>query len=168
MIIPVSSLVDHDGIRDDDSGGGGSLITIKKITADNWYTCTLLESTEEQRVLFPAPAVFWLAETAYCGMNALALYAEKNIVGFAVYAIDPEDEHYWIMAFMIDRRYQSKGYGRLGMQELVKHIHNEHQCEVIRLGHRPNNERAAHLYASLGFTEINQTEYEVIRQVSFG
>ncbi|SFE77182.1 diamine N-acetyltransferase [Paenibacillus catalpae] len=142
------------------------MITWNKINADNWYACTLLEAAEEQKTLFPAPAVFWLAEAAYCGMNALALYAGKEIVGFAVYAIDPDDGNYWIMAFMIDHRYQSKGHGRSGMLALVKHIREQHGCKVILLGHRPNNERAASLYASLGFTEVDRTEYEVIRQLS--
>jgi Acetyltransferases len=116
--------------------------------------------------MFPAPAVFWLAEAAYCGMNALALYADDDIVGFTVYAIDPDDHNYWIMAFMIDHRHQGKGYGRSGMSAVVKHIQEQHGCKIILLGHRPNNERAANLYASLGFTEIDRTEYEVIRQLS--
>ncbi|MCM3629572.1 GNAT family N-acetyltransferase [Paenibacillus glycanilyticus] len=142
------------------------MITLKNINADNWYACTLLEAAEEQKKLFPAPAVFWLAEAAYCEMNACALYAGEEIVGFAVYAIDPEDGNYWIMAFMIDHRQQGKGYGRFGMLAVVEHIREQHGCKVILLGHRPNNDRAARLYASLGFKEVDRTEYEVIRQLS--
>jgi diamine N-acetyltransferase len=50
------------------------------------------------------------------------MYADQQLVGFAVYAIDPGDESYWIMAYMIDHRFQHRGLGQSGMEELIHYI----------------------------------------------
>jgi ribosomal protein S18 acetylase RimI-like enzyme len=53
------------------------------------------------------------------------------------------------------------------METLIRYIKAEHNCEKIVLGHRPENESASNLYASLGFTEVNRNDREVIRQLVF-
>jgi Ser/Thr protein kinase RdoA (MazF antagonist)/ribosomal protein S18 acetylase RimI-like enzyme len=152
------------GICDQTRASFQPLIELKKITDNNWYACTQLEVTDEQKAVFPVPVVYWLAESAYCGMSPLSLYAEGVLVGFAVYAVDPDDGSYWIMAFMIDRKVQNRGFGRFGMEALIRYMEDEHNCERIVLGHRPENERASSLYASLGFIEVDRNDREIIRQ----
>jgi diamine N-acetyltransferase len=143
------------------------IIELRPLNQSNWYACTQLEVTDEQRRVFPVPVVYWLAESAYCGFTPLAVYADEQLVGFAVYAVDPEDESYWIMAFMIDHKFQHRGLGRSGMKELICHIKENHACDRIILGHRPENKRASDLYVSLGFIEVDRDEREVIRELIF-
>lgn len=143
------------------------IIELRSVNQDNWYACTQLEISNEQQSVFPVPAVYWLAESAYCGFTPLAIFAEGELAGLSVFAVDPIDGSCWIMAFMIDRKHQNKGIGRAGMEELLRYIRKEHGFDQIILGHRPENERASHLYASLGFTEINRNEREVILQYTF-
>lgn len=140
-------------------------IALKTITENNWYACTQLEVSNEQKTVFPVPVVYWLAESAYCGMTPLALYADEELVGFSVYAVDPEDGSYWIMAYMIDQKYQNRGFGRTGMDALIRTIKAEHHCDKIVIGHRIENERASNLYTSLGFVEVSRDEVEVIREL---
>ncbi|MFS0724932.1 GNAT family N-acetyltransferase [Paenibacillus sp. 1P07SE] len=142
-------------------------VTLRPIDHTNWYACTQLTVTEQQQQLFPVPAVYWLAESAYCGFTPLALYAEEQLVGYTVYACDPDDGSYWIMAYMIDQHYQGSGFGRSGMEALVRHIQDTHACDGIVLGHRPDNEQAARLYAFLGFEEVDRDEREIIRRLAF-
>ncbi|MCR2805931.1 GNAT family N-acetyltransferase [Paenibacillus soyae] len=141
-------------------------VELRPVDAGNWYACTQIEVTEEQKNIFPVPLVYWLAESAYCGMTPLAIYAASRLVGLAVYAADPDDGSYWVMAFVIDRRYQSLGLGRAAMEELLRHMKEKHGCDRIRLGHRPENERAARLYASLDFREIERNDREIVRELS--
>lgn len=138
-------------------------IALRPVDHSNWYACTQLEVTAEQAQVFPVPAVYWLAESAYCGYTPLAVYADEQPVGLAIYAVDPDDGSYWIMAFMIDRRFQQRGLGRAGMKKLIGHMKEKYACDRILLGHRPENRRAAGLYASLGFAETGRDEREVIR-----
>jgi ribosomal protein S18 acetylase RimI-like enzyme len=141
------------------------VVTLLPIDQSNWYACTQLEVTDEQKAVFPVPAVYWLAESAYCGFTPLAIYYGEQVAGFAVYAVDPDDGSYWIMAYMIDQKFQHGGLGRSGMEELVRCMHEKHGCDKILLGHRPENERASRLYASLGFEEGCRKDGEVIREL---
>lgn len=141
-------------------------VELKPVDADNWYDCTQLQVAKEQTSVFPVQPVYWLAESAYCGFTPLALYTNQQLVGLAVYATDPDDGSYWIMAFMIDRQFQGRGLGRSGIEALVRYMKEKHNCGKIVLGHRPENERAAGLYASLGFVEIDRSQREVIRELT--
>lgn len=145
--------------------GFQSHIELKHITQDNWYDCTQLEVSNEQKEIFPVPAVYWLAESAYCGMTPLALYADEELIGFSVYAVDPEDDSYWVMAFMIDQKHQSRGFGRTGMEALIRYIKAEDHCDKVVIAHRIENERASNLYTALGFVEVDRDEREVIREL---
>ncbi len=140
-------------------------LTLTPVDQNNWYAVTQLDTSEEQKSVFPVPAVYWLAESAYCGFTPLAMYAGDQLVGFAVHAIDPDDGICWIMAYMIDARFQGAGYGRTGMLALIAHLRELRLSDKLRLGHRPGNERAARLYASLGFEEIDRQGHEVIREL---
>ncbi|WP_248929170.1 GNAT family N-acetyltransferase [Paenibacillus hamazuiensis] len=140
-------------------------VELRPVDQHNWYACTELQVSDEQKPVFPVPVVYWLAESAYCGFTPLAIYHHEQLVGFAVYAVDPDDGNYWIMAYMIDHKFQRRGLGRSGMQELVRYIREKHDCAKIMLGHRPANVHAASLYASLGFEEIGRDESEMIREL---
>lgn len=141
------------------------VIKLEPIDHNNWYACTQLEVSSEQAQVFPVPAVYWLAESAYCGYTPLAMYADEQLAGYTIYTVDPDDGSYWIMAFMIDHKFQHKGLGRSGMKKLIAYIQQKHACSKIVLGHRPENTRAANLYASLGFIETGREEHEVIREL---
>lgn len=140
-------------------------IELRPIDQANWYACTQLEVTDDQKNAFPVPIVYWLSESAYCGFTPLALYSEEQLIGFSAYAVDPTDGSYYIMAFMIDRKFQSHGLGRLGLRELIRYIKEKHNCDKIMLVHRLENERASNLYVSLGFQEVNRDEREVTREL---
>lgn len=84
-----------------------------------------------------------------------------------MYACDPDDGNYWIMAFVLDKNFQRRGLGRSAMTELTAYMREKHGCSSIRLGHRLNNERAAQLYQSLGFIEIGREGLEVIRCLEY-
>lgn len=144
---------------------GTPQIKLAPIDEKNWYAVSQLEVTEEQKLLFPVPAVYWLAESAYCGFTPLALYDGDRLIGMAVHALDPDDGACWIMAYLIDAAFQGRGLGRAGMAALLSHLRECKRSDRIRLGHRPENEHAARLYASMGFEEIDRQGHEVIREL---
>ncbi|GAU85872.1 GNAT family N-acetyltransferase [Bosea sp. BIWAKO-01] len=86
----------------------------------------------------------------------LAVRADGALVGFAMYALDPDDGHYWIYRLMIDARFQGRGYGRAALAALVPLISAEPDCAHITISYHPENERAAGLYRSFGFRETGE------------
>ncbi|MDA1478014.1 GNAT family N-acetyltransferase [Bacillus changyiensis] len=141
-------------------------ISLKEINATNWYECTELSVSEEQKKIFPVSVVYWMASSKYEYNNELellAVYYENLIVGVVAYGIDPDIHAPWITTVMIDEKYQGKGYGKEAVKQLIDLIVKRHHYKKIMIGHRPNNDVAAKLYESLGFHEIEQTEDEIVR-----
>ncbi|MDJ1159522.1 GNAT family N-acetyltransferase [Chelatococcus sp. SYSU_G07232] len=86
----------------------------------------------------------------------LAVHADGKLVGFAMYALDPDDGNYWIYRLMIDRRFQGRGYGRAALLRVVELIAAQPGCTLIVLGVQPGNTHARRLYASAGFHETGE------------
>jgi diamine N-acetyltransferase len=132
-------------------------ILLREIDKDNWREVIRLKVHKGQEH-FVASNLFSLAE-AYVKPDApqyhpMAIYHKGQIVGFTMYACDPESSsEHWISRFMIDKRYQGQGLGRAAMVELLKLISRNDRCRKINLCVNPDNTAAQELYKSLGFTD---------------
>lgn len=148
-------------------GGIYMSICLRALTTSNWFQCTQLEVTDEQKQLFPAPVVYWIAESKFVkDYEPLAIYDDEELVGFIVYCNTPDhDGNYWIPALMIDAKFQRKGYARAAMIELINYMRTNYGCDRLMIGHRPNNIAAGRLYNSLGFMKVSEelVDGEVVR-----
>jgi diamine N-acetyltransferase len=134
------------------------MLFLKAITRQNWFSCTKLSVTEEQKKIFTAPVVYWLAESKFeTQFIPLAIYYGDTLVGFTVYVAN-EDGTGEVEAIMIDQHYQRRGYGRQAMELLIHLFQEQHHCHEIKLSHRRNNEIASKLYDSMGFEIISSDE----------
>jgi len=141
-------------------------VVLKPVSIENWYECTQLNVKPEQLSVFPAPVVYWIAESKYIDDFGLrAIYSEEVLVGFLVFCTNPDkDDNYWIPAIMIDEKHQGKGYGKAAMKALIQLMSISH-CKRIMIGHRPDNQIAGKLYESLGFKKVSEEviDGEIIR-----
>lgn len=85
-----------------------------------------------------------------------AIYADEKLVGFCMFAFDPEeedeDDRYWLWRFMIDKNEQDKGYGQAALQEIIKYF-RDNGADRLFLSTEPENERGLHVYHKAGFRE---------------
>lgn len=141
-------------------------VVLKPVSMENWYECTQLKVKPEQRNVFPAPVVYWIAESKYVNDFELrAIYAEEALVGFLVFCTNPDkDDNYWIPAIMIDEKHQGRGYGKAAMEALIQLMSISHGIRIM-IGHRPDNQIAGKLYESLGFNKVSEEviDGEIIR-----
>ncbi|WP_394189004.1 GNAT family N-acetyltransferase [Paenisporosarcina quisquiliarum] len=143
-------------------------VTLREVDKSNWLECTQLEVGEGQKATFPVPVVYWIAESKVdSSFVPMAIYADDLLVGFLVYGVDPDDGEYWLIALLIDQKYQRQGLGRATIRELIRHLQSEYGCTKLTLGHRPDNGEAEALYVSLGFNVVVRTESEIIRCLEF-
>ena len=148
------------------------MIELRKITWDNWEECLGLKVTEEQDN-FVASNIYSLAQSFIHQTNdetppfSMAIYNDDVMVGYTLYYYaaadedDPEDETcYYICRFMIDKRYQGKGYGKQAMQKILEHIKTfpHGKAGIVLLSYEPTNTVAKKLYESLGFAETGEIE----------
>jgi diamine N-acetyltransferase len=83
----------------------------------------------------------------------MAIYNGEVMVGFTMYGRDPEDGRYWIVRLMIDERYQTNGYAKQAMNQVINQLKQEKDCTNIYVSHKPINKYADALYKKLGFND---------------
>jgi len=148
------------------------MIELRKINWDNWEECLDLTVTDEQKN-FVAPNDYSLAQSYIHLTNdgtppfSYAIYNDDVMVGYTLYFFstadkyDPEDEDcYYICRFMIDKRYQGKGFGKQGMLKVLEHIKSfpHGKADIVVLSYEPENTVAKKLYESLGFVETGEID----------
>lgn len=128
-------------------------ITIKPITKDNWEEAANLRLLPDQ-VDFLTPNVYSIAESKFHPeLIPCAIYAGPVMVGFLMYARDPEDQQYWLYRLMIDERHQRKGFGRIALLQLIEIIRALPNAPELNVGYDVGNDVAARLYKNVGFVE---------------
>ncbi|SET57095.1 diamine N-acetyltransferase [Oceanobacillus limi] len=78
-----------------------------------------------------------------------------------MYCYYPADEDYcldswWIERFMIDKKFQNKGYGRTSLQKFFDYFSNKFGNVDLRISTEPENELAIRLYESVGFVKTGE------------
>ncbi len=129
-------------------------IELIEINEDNWYECCRLEVMESQKEFMESNAVSILQSRFEPTLKAYAIRFENRIVGFLMYnSVMEELDAYWIYRIMIDQHFQGQGIGRLATELMLEQMKELSSVTKIVAGYHPSNERAHHLYASLGFID---------------
>ena len=159
------------------------MVHIEKLNPVNTWDVVDLKLRKEQKD-FVAPNFASIIE-AYtsigteCTAFPFAIYNDRKVVGFlmigyneaAMYdyfndfkAPEVSRNNYSIWRFMIDKRYQKRGYGRAAMKLALDFIRTRPcgEAEYCFLSYEPENEVAAKLYHSLGFEENGETDGDEI------
>ena len=143
-------------------------IHLEKITWDNYRDICRLRVTKEQDS-FVARNERSLIH-AYIALSQgeikpfpFGIYLGKKPIGFVMIGYngyeegDPEftKDTYFIWRFMIDKRYQGRGYGREAMKLALDYIRTFPfgKAEYCWLSYEPENKAAKKLYLSFGFEE---------------
>lgn len=132
-------------------------ILLKDVNRDNWYDCIKLKVAEHQKE-FVASNSFSLVQSKYePGCIPLCIYDDGTMIGFVMFAVDREEEDensketFWICRFMIDEKYQGKGYGKASMRKIIDYAKSNFNFNEIYISEVPENAAAKGLYKSLGF-----------------
>ena len=145
------------------------MIKLKDVTGDNWEAVADLKVRKSQKNAL-ASNLYSLAESKF-NPYAIpkAIYAGRRLVGFLMYEQLHEDgkpHEYSIYRFMIDKKYQGKGYGRLAMQKVLDLIREDKELRRITICYVPENKTAKAFYASFGFKEVGLDDYgEMIAEI---
>lgn len=148
-----------DGPPEDEVLARSGPVTLHRVTSANWRDVAAVKTSRPQG-RWIADVTRYLTRCRYGGdWFPLAIRAEERVVGFAMWAHDPDDiGAYWIGGFMIDRKQQRKGYGRAALAALIRYLRTMPGCRDVVLSYMPDNEVAKRLYAETGFVETGETE----------
>lgn len=145
--------------------GNDTQITLRSVDGDNWRAVARLTVTDAQRA-FVADPCYYLALCCYGGIwHPLAVVLGDQVIGFLMWGVDPADGSCWLGGLLIDQAYQRQGYGRQAVEGAITMLAGR-GYQQFALSYSPNN-RAKHLYYSLGFSETDEWEGdEVVARLS--
>ncbi|GAA0841570.1 GNAT family N-acetyltransferase [Paenibacillus glucanolyticus] len=131
------------------------MIRLQPVNQENWTECIKLKAKPEQES-FIASNLYSIAQFQFLeNFEAMAIYNDQTMVGFAMYGLDSDDGNYWIYRYMIDGHHQGKGYGKEALRFIIEEIRNKpDRTNVLMLSFDPKNEQARQLYVKAGFEEI--------------
>ena len=136
---------------------------LRPVTKDNWRELIKLRVRDDQKN-FVAPNVNSIAESQFgydeaeyghWDFHPFGIYESETPVGFLMYGFNfnhPQRQAF-IIRLMVDDKFQGKGYGRFGMEQLISIFRGDERIRVVGISYEPENEVARKLYASLGFVE---------------
>ena len=148
---------------------------LRKIDLENVWKIVRLSVSDEQKkrdfVATNAESIIEAYAATQSGFPALpfGLYENGEPVGFVMLgygSIGDEqepavvDDSYCIWRFMIDAKYQKRGYGSAGMEAVLRYIRT-FPCGKAGwcwLSYEPDNDAARSLYAKFGFTENGEMD----------
>ncbi|GIP27154.1 spermidine acetyltransferase [Paenibacillus sp. J23TS9] len=133
-------------------------VYLKLITDDNMEECLQLKPREDQRRLVAPNSDSLEKAKREPSSRPYGIYTGDTMVGFALFdeEVYPEDGYFWICRFMIDERYQGKGYGKAGLAAVLEQQKSHSDCVKIRISHVPDNGVANRLYKGFGFVETGE------------
>lgn len=133
-------------------GASDMSITFRQITTETFRECIGLKVREDQR--FVASNVYSIAQSRIEPEYVpLAIYHDETMVGFIMYSIDPVKGELYLCRFMIDEKYQGKGYGKESLALLRKIAEDTPGIGRIELSTKPDNRHGIKVYEKAGFED---------------
>lgn len=138
-------------------------VELREIDETNRSECLALQVAPDQRAYIAGNAAsLESAEELPEIARPFAIYADGEMVGFAMLAFDGADEegeHYWLWRFMVDVARQGRGCGSAALKEILRYF-RENGADMVTLSTKPDNTRALGLYHKFGFRETGRMNGE--------
>ncbi len=135
------------------------MVELREITKDNLNEVLSLSISENQKAFVSSTACS-LAQAYVYFKTAFpfAVYADNAVVGFIMMGYYEDRKQYTLWKFLIDKNYQDKGYGREALKQGIAYLKDNFGAQEIYTGVAVGNEKAKHLYRSVGFEETGRIE----------
>ena len=135
------------------------MVRLKPVTRENLEEVLALRVAEgqEKYVISNAESLsraYVYSETAY----PFAIYDNDIIVGFIMMGYYEVKGYYTLWEFMIDHKYQNKGYGRQALKLGLEYVRDKFGQVDMYTGVTPGNTVAKKLYESVGFESTGLVE----------
>ncbi len=130
------------------------MLRLTEVTEENWTDVASLSVRDSQKG-YLAPAIGILARGyVYRDCNAKIFVIENDgvIVGMAlVRDFTDEPLGYDLQQFMIDGRYQGKGYGSAALELILEELRSENRFDRVEVCVKREDAAAIHVYLKHGF-----------------
>ncbi|MBB4825587.1 diamine N-acetyltransferase [Sporosarcina luteola] len=140
------------------------MVELRTIHQDNFEECLNLHASAINEGFVDSVA-YSLAEAwvLYDGARPFAIYANNVLVGYVLMYIGENNPQ--IINFMIDSRFQKRGYGSAAAKLCVEYLCKEYNASRISLPVDQENITAQKFWSNIGFelTEDMEKDYLYMR-----
>lgn len=148
-------------------------VTLREITADTVRAVTKLAVAESQTG-FVAPNAVSLSQALFSPEAWYrAIYAGDELVGFlmledqSLRSPPPAKPTIGVWRFMIDERFQGRGYGRAALLLVIEHARAKGLFDTLELSYVPGPGCPEPFYRGLGFRPTGRMDgIEVVLEIS--
>nr|WP_285841627.1 GNAT family N-acetyltransferase [Psychrobacillus sp. MER TA 171] len=126
------------------------MVELRKINEDNYEECLNLHITDTN-VDYVDTVAWSLAEAwvFYDDSRPFAIYADNVMVGYVLMYVGENNPQ--IINFMIDSRYQKRGYGSAAARLCIEYLWKEYNASRISLPVNQENITAQKFWSNIGF-----------------
>ena len=107
-------------------------LNVRIADINNWHDLVSLSVDKSQLDYIESNALSIAESKFITAWVPVGIYDENSLIGFAMYG-RLEDDRVWLDRFMIDSKYQGKGYGKASLDFLVNHLKNEYNFDELYL-----------------------------------
>jgi len=140
------------------------MIKLTGITEDNWLEAASLSVKDSQKG-YVAPAVGILARGYVyrdCSARVFVIENDDAIVGLALVREFPDEPlGYDLQQFMIDQRYQGRGYGSAALGLILNELRKEAHFDHVEVCVKKEDIEAIRLYEKHGFADSGYVDEDV-------
>ncbi len=133
-----------------------NLIRLVEINEENWEEAVRLSVAEDQKGYLDTSAGILARGYAYRAVRArvIGISDGEKLVGLAlVKDMDEEPACYDLQQFMIDRRYQGRGFGTGALRLILAGLAEERKYPCAEVCVNKNDAAALRVYEKAGFTD---------------
>lgn len=162
MTIPVS------GDGGDEFPGRDATVSLREVTKETLGDVLRLRVAPGQDRFVASNAVS-IAQAHFEPDHAWfrAIYADETPVGFLMLHDEPAKPAYYLWRFMIDYRFQGRGFGARAVALLLEHVRGRPGAVELRLSHVPGDGSPAPFYERLGFAHTGEEdEGELVMRIA--
>lgn len=137
------------------------MIKLIDIDESNWLAAARLSVAPEQRA-YVADAVGIIARGYVyrdCNARVWGIVSDDTLVGLAlVRGLDEEPACYDLQQFMIDARYQNRGYGAQALALILDRLKEEGAYSCVEVCVKKEDAQALRVYEKAGFADTGYVD----------
>ena len=140
------------------------MIKLVNVTEHNWLDIFSLSVHENQKKFLATPTGIVARGYIYrsCNARVYGISNDGHIIGAAlVKDMDEEPSCYDLQQFMIDQRFQNKGYGTEALRLILSVLSNERKYGQVEVCVNKDNATALWMYKKVGFEDTGYIDESV-------
>ena len=132
------------------------MIRLSEVTEENWTEAASLSVRDDQKSFLAPPIGILARGYVYrnCNGRVFVIENDSDIIGLAlVREFTDEPLGYDLQQFMIDRKYQGKGYGSAALGAVLDELRKERHFDHVEVCVKKEARAALRIYEKLGFVD---------------